>query len=51
MSILDEPEAELVRGRMLEQYQRDTAKTKDHVCAHCRDSGGSMTLMQHVKRE
>jgi hypothetical protein len=51
VSVLDEPEAEIVRARMLEQYQKDTCKVKDHICVHCRDSGGSMTLMQHVKRE
>jgi len=51
VSVLEEPEAEIVRSRMLEQYQKDTAKSRDHICVHCKNSGGSMTLLQHVKQE
>jgi hypothetical protein len=48
---LDDPEAEIVRARLLEQYQKDTCNEMNYICVRCRDRGGSMTLLRHVKAE
>jgi hypothetical protein len=34
---LDDPEVEIMRAQLLEQYQKDAGSDMNHICVRCRD--------------